>query len=132
MWTVALPCTEVDLLVTLNRNTHETWCNFIKINLYSGFYDHSLVQDLLQECTKMSTFDHLNVLTLTGVCLDGGPAPYIIMPFMVNGSLLSHLKRNRNKLVIIDQQEQDVCLHYRQSQKNNIEKDFDNNGIAAT
>ena len=48
----------------------------------------------------MSKFDHPNILTLKGVCLDGGPAPYIIMPFMANGSLLAYLKRNRKSLVI--------------------------------
>ena len=48
----------------------------------------------------MSKFDHPNVLTLTGVCLDGGPAPFIIMPFMTNGSLLTYLTKNRAKLVI--------------------------------
>ena len=48
----------------------------------------------------MKEFDHPNVLNLRGVCLDGGPAPYIIMPFMTNGSLLSHLKENRGSLVI--------------------------------
>ena len=47
----------------------------------------------------MLEFDHPNVLKLLGVCLDGGPAPYIIMPFMTNGSLLGHLKENRGSLV---------------------------------
>ena len=28
----------------------------------------------------MSKFDHPNILTLNGVCLDGGPTPFIIMP----------------------------------------------------
>ena len=65
-----------------------------------GFYDHNMVKDMLKECSRMSTFDHLHVLTLKGVCLDGGPAPYIIMPFMVNGSLLTYLKKNRKSLVI--------------------------------
>ena len=59
-----------------------------------------LIRDLLKECAKMYTFDHPNVLKLTGVCLDGGPAPYIIMPFMANGSLLSYLKKERDHLVI--------------------------------
>ena len=62
--------------------------------------DDNLVRGLLQECTKMSTFDHPNVLTVSGVCLDGGPAPYIIMPFMFNGSLLSYLKKKREELVV--------------------------------
>ena len=59
-----------------------------------------MVRDMLKECSRMSSFDHVNVLTLKGVCLDGGPAPYIIMPFMANGSLLAYLKKNRSSLVI--------------------------------
>ena len=56
----------------------------------------------------MATFDHPNVLTLIGVCLDGGPAPYIVMPFMFNGSLHSHLKKERSNLVISPDQESDT------------------------
>ena len=48
----------------------------------------------------MQRFDHPNVLKLSGVCLDGGPAPYIVMPFMANGSLLSYLKEERDTLVL--------------------------------
>ena len=48
----------------------------------------------------MSKFDHPNILTLNGVCMDGGPAPFIIMPFMINGSLLTYLRKNRATLVI--------------------------------
>ena len=66
------------------------------------------MKDLLQECSKMSSFDHPNVLSVLGVCLDGGPAPYIVMPFMFNGSLLSFLKKNRDDLVLPPQQEMDA------------------------
>ena len=48
----------------------------------------------------MVKFDHPNVLNLIGVCLDGGPAPFIIMPFMANGSLLAYIKKNRSALVL--------------------------------
>ena len=68
------------------------------------------MKNLLQECDKMSTFDHPNVLTLVGVCLDGGPAPFLIMPFMFNGSLLSYLKKKRNDLVLPPQQEMDTNM----------------------
>ena len=57
------------------------------------------VAGLLKECVKMSEFDHPNVLNLTGVCLDGGPAPYIIMPFMENGSLLTYLRKEKDTLI---------------------------------
>ena len=65
-----------------------------------------MVRDMLKECSRMSELNHINVLTLRGVCLDGGPAPYIIMPFMANGSLLAYLKQNRKTLVVsFDDQE---------------------------
>ena len=66
----------------------------------TGFVQEELITDLLKECARMFEFSHPNVLTLTGVCLDGGPAPYIIMPFMANGSLLSYLKEERESVVI--------------------------------
>ena len=65
-----------------------------------GFVQKELVTDLLKECVKMHKLRHPNVLKLTGVCLDGGPAPYIIMPYMANGSLLSYLKENRDALTV--------------------------------
>ena len=65
------------------------------------------MKDLLRECAKMKEFDHPNVLPLRGVCLDGGPAPYIIMPFMTKGSLLGYLRENRETLVI-DQSSKDL------------------------
>ncbi len=55
----------------------------------------------MKECDNMRYLNHPNVLTLIGVCLDGGPAPYIVMPFMANGSLLSYL-RNERKSVVLD------------------------------
>ena len=66
----------------------------------TSFYNTELVINLLKECIKMKEFDHPNVLNLKGVCLDGGPVPYIIMPFMTNGSLLPYLKENRESFVI--------------------------------
>ena len=65
----------------------------------AGFYDGTMVKEMLKECSKMYKFEHPNILTLSGVCLDGGPAPYIIMPFMANGSLLAYLKKNRDKFI---------------------------------
>ncbi len=73
--------------------------------------------DLLIECVKMYEFDHPNVLKLFGVCLDGGPAPYIIMPYMENGSLLAHLKEDRQNIIVapenIDPEEVvSECMNY--------------------
>jgi len=42
--------------------------------------------------------------------VDGGPTPYIVMPFMANGSLLSYLKADRKNLLIPeDAQDETVC-----------------------
>ena len=65
---------------------------------------------MLRESSKMYKFKHQNILTLNGVCLDGGPAPFIIMPFMANGSLLAYLKKNRDSLVIFFDEVEEVCL----------------------
>ena len=70
------------------------------VKTLKGFMQKELVTGLLKECAKMKELKHPNVLTLRGVCLDGGPAPYIIMPFMPNGSLLNYLKNNRESLII--------------------------------
>lgn len=79
--------------------------------IFTGFYERSTVREMLKECSKMYGFQHPHVVTLTGVCLDGGPAPYIIMPFMANGSLLAYLRRNRDLLLISHEEDnsEEVC-----------------------
>ena len=52
----------------------------------------------MEESLIMKNFDHPNVLNLIGVCVDGGPLPLLVVPFMANGSLLDYLKRERPKL----------------------------------
>ena len=54
----------------------------------------------------MMSLDHPNVLGLIGVCVDAGPAPYLVMPYMAQGSLLSYLKKNRPDLVFFDEADQ--------------------------
>ena len=62
----------------------------------------------MEESIKMKHFDHPNVLHLIGVCLDAGPAPYVVMPYMANGSLLHYLKKERNNLVLPVEVDDDV------------------------
>jgi len=68
--------------------------------LYLGFFTQDQTEEMIKEGLKMKHFDHPNVLGIIGFCIDAGPAPYIIMPFMANGSLLSYLKRERSNLVV--------------------------------
>ena len=61
----------------------------------------------VEESMKMSRFKHAHVMGLIGVCLDAGPAPYIVMPYMANGSLLHYLKRERGNLILTENEDED-------------------------
>ena len=58
----------------------------------------------MEESLKMKYFDHDNVLKLVGVCVDTytSSAPYIIMPLMSHGSLLSYLVKERHNLSVAE------------------------------
>ena len=79
----------------------------------AGNFDQIEVEKFVEESLKMSRFKHAHVMGLIGVCLDGGSAPYIIMPYMANGSLLKYLKRERGNIVLsenADEDEVSTCL----------------------
>ncbi len=51
----------------------------------------------------MKDFSHPNILGLTGVCFDTPDGvPYIILPFMANGSLKDFLKKKRTHVTNVD------------------------------
>ena len=56
----------------------------------------------MDEFLRMKDFDHHNVLSILGVCVDAGAAPYIVMPYMSNGSLLEFVRDKRDTFVIAD------------------------------
>ena len=58
----------------------------------------------------MKNFDHINVLTLNGVCLDLMEAPCIVMPFMSGGSLLSYLRKESGNLLMSDIADENLIL----------------------
>ena len=68
--------------------------------MHAGYSDQMAIREVLEESVKMKDFKHANVLNLIGVCIDAGPAPYIIMPFMHNGSLLHYLRKERSHLLL--------------------------------
>ena len=65
-----------------------------------GVYGASDLNSLIEESLKMSNFHHPNVMKLIGVCIDMGASPYIVMPYMTNGSLQSYLRNHRAELTI--------------------------------
>ena len=81
---------------------------FHRCFIFTGFFDNDQVNKIMSESVKMKHFDHPNVLHLIGVCLDAGPAPYVVMPFMANGSLLHYLKKERSNIVLPHEVDEDV------------------------
>ena len=73
-----------------------------------GFFAEGEITEMIKESVKMQQFDHPNVLSLMGICIDAGPAPYIVMPFMANGSLISYLKMERPNLILTSDADEDA------------------------
>lgn len=81
----------------------------------SGLSD---ISELLDESLKMKTFSHPNILSLIGVCVDAGPAPYVVMPYMEKGSLLQYLKKERPHFTIAEGADSElVSFHPRSYSK---------------
>ena len=76
--------------------------------LLTGFFGQNEVNTIMEESVKMKQFSHPNVMNLIGVCMDAGPAPYIVMPFMANGSLLSYLRKERPNLLLNETADEDL------------------------
>ena len=68
--------------------------------VYAGKINQEEVAELMKESIKMLEFSHPNVMGLLGVCVDAGPTPYVVLPFMSGGSLYDYLKTNRKTLVL--------------------------------
>ena len=63
-------------------------------------------KSFLHESNTMKKFDHPNVLSIFGVCLENdheAGVPFIVLPFMVNGDLKSYLKDHRTKPESVNQ-----------------------------
>ena len=73
--------------------------------IITGFYSTKNIEELIAESERMKKFNHPNVMNLIGVCIDVGERPYIVMPFMANGSLLAYLKKERSCFVISEDAE---------------------------
>ena len=67
-----------------------------------GTFEQGEIDKIMEESLKMKHFDHQNILSLIGVCIEARPAPYIVMPYMPNGSLLEFLRKERVNLLLKD------------------------------
>ena len=64
-----------------------------------GYSDREKPDDLFKEALQMHDLDHRNVMSLVGVYFIKSD-PCIVMPYMENGSLLTHLKKERSNLIV--------------------------------
>ena len=80
---------------------------WLSTSLCIGEFHQAEVNTFVEESLKMSRFKHAHVMGLVGVCLDSGNAPLIIMPYMANGSLLKYLKRERESLIVSEENDED-------------------------
>ncbi|CAI8018786.1 Deleted in malignant brain tumors 1 protein [Geodia barretti] len=85
----------------------------VAVKTLKGDFDQVEVNKLVEESLKMSRFKHAHVMDLLGVCLETGSAPYIIMAYMTNGSLLQLLKQERNNIVILEETDEDEVKEVR-------------------
>ena len=72
-----------------------------------GFLDPSDIAAFLKECLKMNAFVHPHVMGILGICLSG-QVPYVVMPFMANGSLHTYLRKHRMELLMSDDEDTDL------------------------
>ena len=73
--------------------------------------------NLLKEMSKMASFEHQNVMELIGVCLDG-EMPLIIMPFMMNGTVLDHVRKVKDKDLEVNMNAESI-IEYHSNNTNN-------------
>ena len=64
-----------------------------------ALFTTSDLEVLAKEVSTMLSFEHTNVMSLIGVCLDG-EMPLIIMPFMSNGSVLDFVRHHKNEFML--------------------------------
>ena len=75
------------------------------------------VKAMQEEGLKLKHFQHANVLSLIGVCVEAGPAPYLIMPFMSNGSLLHYLRREKLALFLPEDTDEETVREFNRECK---------------
>ena len=59
----------------------------------------------------MLSFQHPNVMSLIGVCLDG-EMPLLIMPYMSNGSILEYVRHHKQGLLLTSEATDEEVLKW--------------------
>ena len=76
----------------------------------AGFNDREKPDDIFKEALQMHDLDHRNVMSLVGLYFIKSD-PCIVMPYMENGSLLTHLKKERQNLIVTKEASEQVSFN---------------------
>lgn len=64
--------------------------------IVSDMHSDSSLKNFMDECIRMKSFRHPNILGLLGMCLDSPDmVPSVVLPFMANGNLKNYLQQSR-------------------------------------
>ena len=93
--------------VSVHKQLVNKFLNIFVIDLRSK----NEVEEFFDESILMMDFKHPNILGLAGVCFDTPDGvPFIILPFMANGSLKDYLKNKRTHLTNVDTLPEVKCV----------------------
>ena len=67
--------------------------------MYIALFSTGDLERLAKEVSTMLSFEHTNVMSLIGVCIDG-EMPLLIMPYMSNGSVFDYVKQHKHELLL--------------------------------
>ena len=76
---------------------------------FTALFSTNDLKMLAKEVSTMLSFEHSNVMSLIGVCIDG-EMPLLIMPFMSNGSVLDFIKRRKVEFLLTSNATQQEVL----------------------
>ena len=83
----------------------------LKLSFFLVMNSEEQLHAFLAESLIMKDFHHPHILGLLGVCFDAPDgSPYIVLPFMANGSVKNYLKEKRVHLLDVDSFPK-VCIH---------------------
>ena len=93
--------TSLTILLASQQSFTPFWCLFLLASTYVALSGAEDKEKLLKEVTLMLTFNHPNLMPITGMSFDG-EVPLIIMPFMLKGSVLDYVRKHRDDLYFTD------------------------------
>ena len=79
----------------------------LKLNLFVALFSTSDMERLAKEVSTMLSFEHTNVMSLIGVCIDG-EMPLLIMPYMSKGSVLDYIKQHKDLFLCSEATKEEV------------------------